>query len=149
MKIVSYNCQSIKSNSQSVQVLCKSYDIICLQETWLPLQEQNFLATIDKDFTFYGTSPVDLSTQLLTGRPYGGVAFLYRKGLVSGVTRVETSDARLLCIDINIVGNTLRIINCYLPYDNGDNDAEYVHYLAKIHNLLDDHPNNNGIAVGD
>nr|XP_027209908.1 uncharacterized protein LOC113803337 [Penaeus vannamei] len=129
------------SNYKSCKVIVKG-DLVAPAGTKL-------LATIDKDFTFYGTSPVDLSTQLLTGRPYGGVAFLYRKGLVSGVTRVETSDARLLCIDINIVGNTLRIINCYLPYNNGVNDAEYVHYLAKIHNLLDDHPNNNGIAVGD
>ena len=74
MKIASYNCRSIKLNTQSVQTLCERYDILCLQETWLPLQEQNYLASINKDFAFYGTSPVDLSKQLLAGRPFGGIA---------------------------------------------------------------------------
>ena len=52
-------------------------------------------------------------------------------------------------MDINIDDNVMRLINCYLPYDNGENDAEYIDYLAKIHDLMDDHPNNNVLVIGD
>ena len=149
LRLSSYNCRSVKQNIQSVRELCSSSDIICLQETWLPVQEQNFLANVDSMFSFYGKSPVDLSQSLLYGRPFGGVAFLYNKTLSNVITRIETNDDRLICIDIDINGNVIRLINCYLPYDNGTNDADYINYLAKIHELMDSHPNNNVLAVGD
>ena len=149
MQISTFNCRSIKSNVHCVRELCAKSDIICLQETWLPVQELNYLSHVDDNFSFYGTSPVDLSLQLLVGRPYGGVAFLYRKTLAASITRVPTSDDRLICVDINTNATTLRIINCYLPYDNSENDVEYVDYLAKIHCLMNDHPDNNVLTIGD
>ena len=149
MRISSYNCRSIKKNVHCVQELCALSDIVCLQETWLPVQELGYLGTIDNDFSFFGSSPVDLSQQLLVGRPFGGVAFLYRKSLALYVTRIQTSDDRLICIDINVDSQNFRIINCYLPYDTNENDADYIGYLAKIHCLMDDHPNNCVISIGD
>ena len=82
LKIISYNCRSIKSNLHCIKTLCETADLICLQETWLPLQELNFLNTISKEFSFYATSPVDLSSQLLVGRPYGGEHFYFAKILL-------------------------------------------------------------------
>lgn len=149
LKIVSYNCRSVKVNVHCVRELCTQADIVCLQETWLPIQELNFLNTIDENFAFYGISPEDLSSQLLVGRPFGGVAFLDRKSLSGFVTRIETRYERLICINLDVNSVCLRIINCYLPYDNGENDADVVNYLAKIHCIMNDHPDNNVIAVGD
>ena len=146
MRISSYNVRSIKSNTHCVRDLCSSSDIICLQETWLPVQELDYLSTIDRNFSSYGTSPVDLSREVLKGRPYGGMALLYRKELHSSITRVATSDERLLCIDISVSSMNLRIINCYLPYDNNDNSDVY---LTKLHCLMNDQPNNNVFVIGD
>ena len=101
MRISSYNCRSVKANVHCVRDLCSMSDIVCLQETWLPVQEMGYLGTIDKEFSFFGSSPVDLSKQLLVGRPFGGIAFLYRKNLAALITRNQTSDDRLICIDIN------------------------------------------------
>ena len=67
MRIKTYNCRSVRANVHCVRELCAESDIICLQEHWLPVQELNFLGTIDNDFAFYGTSPVNLSLQLLNG----------------------------------------------------------------------------------
>ena len=149
LRISSYNCRSIKCNVHCVQELCTTSDLICLQETWLPTQELGYLNSVDDNFSFYGTSPVDLTRQLLVGRPYGGVAFLFRKTLTPCIVRIETSDNRLICIDVKLQSCTLRVINCYLPYDDGTNDAEFVDYLAKIHCLMEDHPSNDVIVIGD
>ena len=149
LRITSYNCRSVKNTCFSVTELTHCSDVVCLQETWLPIQELNFLNTINSEFTYYATSPVDLSSQLLIGRPYGGVAFLYRKSLASCVQRVETSDNRLICIDMNVGCNCIRIINCYLPYSDGQNDAEYIDYLTKLHCLISDHSNGNVFVIGD
>ena len=62
---------------------------------------------------------------------------------------METSDSRLICIDLNIGDRNIRILNCYLPYDENDNIAEYVDYLAKIHCILEDHSNDYAITIGD
>ena len=113
MRIASYNCRSIKSNIHCVKELCERYDIICLQETWLPVQELGYLGTVNKNFSFYGSSKLDLSRELIRGRPYGGMAFLYNKSLADSVSRVETDDDRLLCIDVKIDSLSMRIISCY------------------------------------
>lgn len=83
-----------------------------------------------------------------TARPCG-ILFLCRKSLDNRERHIEASDARLLRLDINSGGSTPRVINWYLPYDNRHNDGEYAHYLAKIHKLLNDHPNNNAMVIGD
>ena len=149
MKISSYNCRSVKLNTHCVRDLCSTSDMICLQETWLPVQDLNYLSTIDTNFSFYGTSPVDLSQKVLEGRPYGGVAFLYRKELHTSISRIDTQDERLICIDINVSSMCLRIINCYLPHNTGNNVDDYIDYLTKLHNLMNDHPNNNVFVIGD
>ena len=149
LKFISYNCRSVKNCHYSLAELTRVSDVICLQETWLPVQDSNYLNTIDSEFAYYAVSPVDLSRQLLVGRPYGGVAFLFRKSLASCIQRVSTSSERIICIDIEIDGNCVRIINCYLPYSDGQNDAEYIDCLAKIQCLMSEQPNGNVFAVGD
>ena len=126
MRISSYNCRSVKLNVQSVRDLCAQSDIICLQETWLPVQELSYLSLIDRNFSSYGSSPVDLSHQVLDGRPYGGVAIMYRKNLHPCISCVPTTNKRLISIDVSIDSICLRLINCYMPYDNGRNIDEYL-----------------------
>ena len=35
LRIVTFNCRSVKKSTGAVQDLCKNYDVIILQETWL------------------------------------------------------------------------------------------------------------------
>jgi len=63
--------------------LCKSHDIVCLQEHWLLPGDLSLLCNIHNDFYGFGYSAVDVSSDMLIGRPYGGTAILYRKNLSS------------------------------------------------------------------
>ena len=47
LTLASFNCQSVRAHVTDVQELTQSADVICLQETWLPKQEQPFLGTIN------------------------------------------------------------------------------------------------------
>ena len=71
LRIVTYNCRSVKSSIGSVQQLCSNSDIVMLQEHWLLPDDVGFLSSIDADFVAFGSSAVDTQSNLLTGRPYG------------------------------------------------------------------------------
>lgn len=85
----------------------------------------------------------------MRGRPYGGLAFLFHEKIAPHVQPIPTSDERILCIDININDNCIRLINCYMPYYNGTNFDEYVNILGKINCLFNEHSNKYVIALGD
>ena len=121
---VTFNCRSIKKNIHIVRALCNKYDIIALQETFLPQQECHFLGSVHPNFNYVASSPVDLSQRLLRGRPYGGLASLFNEKIAPNIQVVPTSDERLLCIDIDFNDDCIRLINCYMPYYNGANLEE-------------------------
>ena len=72
--IVSFNCRGLSSSLLEIHELCKSYDVVLLQETWLAKQQLHFLSSIHDDFLFVGTSCMDLEDEVMTGRPHGGTA---------------------------------------------------------------------------
>ena len=59
--------------------LYNSHDIVCLQENWLLPTELDLLNNTHSDFFGTGSSAVDITDNLLVGRPSGGTAILYRK----------------------------------------------------------------------
>ena len=76
IKFLTFNCRSLRKNNHIVYNLCKKYDIIALQETFLPKQESDLLGAVHPSFQYVASSPVDLGKGLLRGRPRGGLAFL-------------------------------------------------------------------------
>ena len=149
--IVTYNCRSIKKNVHVIKDLCLKFKIIALQETMLPKQENNSMSSIHPDFEYVANSPVDLEDGILRGRPYGGVAFLFHRDISSRIKIIPTNNVRLICIDMNYCNNdeSVRLINCYMPYFNGNNTDEYIHILGEINNLFSEHDNEHVIALGD
>lgn len=77
--LCTYNCRSVKSSVIELQELCAKSDLVCLQEHWLLPNEVSLLSHISADFLAVGSSAVDTSEDILTGRPYGGTAILCRK----------------------------------------------------------------------
>ena len=78
LRIITYNCYNIKNNIQDICDLCNSYDLIFLQEIWLFQHELPLLSNICSDFEGFGTTAMDISNGIMSGRPYGGVAVLVR-----------------------------------------------------------------------
>ena len=81
IKMCTYNCHSIKNSWAEVQQLCADHDLILLQEHWLLPDELQILSDVHIDFLACGSSAVDIGSNILVGRPYGGTAILYRRTL--------------------------------------------------------------------
>ena len=81
LKVISYNCKSLKSSLQVLKDLCSICDVILLQETWLCDFELDICNNIHPDFYGQGITSVDTGEGILTGRPYGGLSILWRKSL--------------------------------------------------------------------
>ena len=60
-------------------------DILLIQECWLLPSNMQRLGDIHADYLFHGKSGMR-DTELLVGRPYGGVAILWHKKLVVNVS---------------------------------------------------------------
>ena len=122
LRICSFNCRSLKNSLVPVQTLCNSNDIVFLQETWLSKFELSMLNGIHPEFIGLGISAFDSSSALLAGRPYGGLAILWRKSLHPSVSAQTHSD-RIMQIDIMTEVCTVSLFNVYLPTDYHDIDS--------------------------
>ena len=149
LRFVSYNCNSLKSRRKEVYELCENADFVLLQEHWLRSDEIAVLKTIHPDFDAFGVSAVDIEKELLVGRPYGGVAILFRKCLLPYISQVEYKDPRIIAIKLcSDTCNTL-VACVYLPYDVSDNFELYVDYLGRLQMLIEQHDSSKVIIAGD
>ena len=148
VRIASFNCRSLKSSIDEIRQLCASYDVILLQETWLLDIECLKLDTISCDFYSKGTFSMDSSTDILCGRPYGGMAILWRK-TIAHFCSVTISEERIMGISIGSSLNKLLVLNVYLPYDDGTNRDDFVYYLSKIDSYIEDACTPYVVVLGD
>jgi len=81
---------------------------------------------------------VDISNQLLIGRPYGGTAILFRKKNLSNcVSTLEAYDPRLTAIRLTTNIGPVMLVCVYMPSDVGDLDCvlNYNETCSKINAL--------------
>ena len=147
LHIVSFNCRSLSSSLLEIQELCKSHDVILLQETWLAKQQLHSLSSIHDDFLFVGTSCMDLEDGVMTGRPHGDTAVLWRKSLTA--YPVSNVDKSIVGINIKCQNNSIIIINVYLPFNSPSNVEAYLKYLGALQILCEAQQSSNLCMVGD
>jgi exonuclease III len=94
-------------------------------------------------------SAMDTDAGIISGRPYGGIAILWRKSLGHLCKINDYNDSRLLGLSINIEGIEILIVNVYLPYYNGSNLNEYIDYLSRLHTIIDQHATSYVYVIGD
>ncbi|CAK1601199.1 unnamed protein product [Parnassius mnemosyne] len=104
LTLISFNCKSIERSFEDVRDLCEKADCVILQETWLLPWDIPILGKIHKDFGYTGNSAIDVGAEILRGRPYGGVAILWRKSVFQSVS-VITSINLIKTIVVLIVKN--------------------------------------------
>ena len=83
---------------------------------------------------------MDSSTQVLTGRPFGGLSIVWKKSLGERCNIVNLGDSRLLGIEVDINGINAMFINMYMPCDCADNEDEFLMYLGKINDFIESYP---------
>ena len=114
LRIVSYNCYGLKSSTVDLYELCYKYDIVFLQETLLFKHELNLLSKVHPDFEGMGISAIDDTCNILSGRPYGGLAILIRHKIRPKCDFVFYDDTRIMGIQIKNRDECLYIVNVYL-----------------------------------
>jgi len=100
LKLVTFNCRSVKSSINEVKQLCDSFDIIMIQEHWLLPHELSTLSAVHAEFMAVAKSAVNIERNILIGRPYGGTAILYRKDIANSITAVDSLDPRVCAVKI-------------------------------------------------
>lgn len=151
LSLCTFNCRSSKSSVDEIRQLCNNYDIVMLQEHWLLPNELNILSSIHPEFFAIAQSAVDISQDILVGRPYGGTAILYKKQLASIMSVVNTFEPRICAINIlTSVGPTL-FVCVYMPCDQGDADSveNYTSVCSKITALYAECDAVNLVIAGD
>jgi exonuclease III len=122
-----------------------------LQEHWLLPFELNILSDTHPDFLATASSAVNIASDLLKGRPYGGTGILYRRKLAKSINVVDINEPRLTAITIDTkLGPTL-LVNVYMPTDYGDAESleEYTDMCAKITALFHDNDSAYLSVIGD
>ena len=149
IRVATYNCRSVKTSMADIKSLCDNHDLVFLQETWLMPHEVTFLNSIHGEFHVFGNSAVRTSDGLLVGRPYGGLAVLWRKDLGHCITVIDYDDARLLGVTIKGPDMVSFILNVYMPTaDHGNHDI--IHdYLGKIQSIIREAGHSHVIVLGD
>ena len=150
LKIASFNCKSLKRSINAVEDLCTKNDIVLLQETWLTKQDLHLLKSVNQNFNGEGISNVDLCNGPLLGRPYGGLAILWKKSLDLSCSFLRYDDDCVigLEIDYNRNGNLL-LLNCYLPYECHENTEHFYQCLGNIASIINTSKCIHVIAAGD
>lgn len=136
-RLTTFNCKSVKRSIDNVRDICMNSDIVALQETWLLPHDIPFLGSISSDFEFTGNSAVDTSAGLLRGRPYGGVAILWRKGVFQNVSVIKCNSNRLAAIRVRSGDRFIIVFSVYMPTDSHENLPLFTEVLSEISAVME------------
>lgn len=152
----SYNLTGIKQAAKQEYIrgvaTRLNADIILLQETWLADGEADLLSVALPNYSHAATSGMDIHTDLLTGRPYGGVAICWHNCLSHCVKRVKVNSKRICAVLISLLdGVEILLCNCYLPCDtrNDTIDCEFEECIQELYHVANQHSDKLLLLGGD
>ena len=150
VRCATYNCNSVRNNSEVVKSLLKSCDIVFLQELMLNKKDLPLLDQFDENFKHIAFVYDRDNEGINEGRPKKGVAVFYRQELSSLVSPVFFNDC-IIGIVLTYENCKFLLLNVYLPCDlqNANSLDDYRHSLASIEDLVQEKNINNVIIVGD
>ena len=110
LKVISYNCFSLKKNVDLIKILLKKCDILMLQETLLTEDNISYVSNYDKDFTCSHTLSDDPRIKGLEGRQKGGLSIYWRKKYNKFITPILFSD-RIMYLKIKTDHTVTHLMN--------------------------------------
>jgi len=151
LQICTFNCRSVKNCLPVLRELCDRFDFILLQEHWLLPDELGLLNNIHEDFLSFGVSAVDVSRDVLVGRPFGGTAILYRKMYANRLHLIQSNESRITSMQIDTNIGPLLLATVYMPTNYGDNDSmeQYIECLSKLEAIIIDTDAAHVLIAGD
>ena len=154
VRLVSYNCNSVRKNAENVMKLLSENDIVFLQEIMLSKSDLPLLYDLDRDFDHIAYVKDRESEGINEGRPSRGVAIFWRKYLSKVISPLIYDDSIigiLLTDKNNNNNNKILFLNVYLPCDSQTTDAfdNYRNALARLEVILREQNVNNVVITGD
>ena len=137
IRITSYNCNSIRNNSENVKSLLDNSDILLLQEIMLEKRDLDVLNDFNKDFRHISFVKDRESEGICEGRPSRGVAIFWRANLSACISPVYVDDS-MIGIILNCEHFKVLLMNVYLPCDMQTIDAfdNYKQSLALLETII-------------
>jgi exonuclease III len=135
--------------------MCKSFDIILVQEHWLTTNDLSKLNNIDANFTSFGVSAMNsrLENGILLGRTFGGTAILVNANLLKHVIFIESDQefGRFVSIRFQKADVDIIITNVYFPYFKTSPDycIDCCLLIANIERICKDFPKSSILVAGD
>ena len=144
--IFGFNQTKIKYVSELLQ----SYSILLLQEHWMNNKQLSEFGNLFPGYCVHGISAID-DTQLLRGRPKGGVLIIYPDSLGSTVKYITSTSCRLCAMSMQIESFILFIFCLYMPCDINDKENlfEYETLLTEISTICIKYNGENVYIAGD
>ncbi|RVE46368.1 hypothetical protein evm_008991 [Chilo suppressalis] len=112
-------------------------------------KDVSFLGSIDPAFSFTGKSAVDTSAGVLRGRPYGGVALLWRSAKFSAVTVIPCRSDRLVAVKIVLSDRSFIVASVYIPTDKNENLTEFTECLSELNAIIESASVESVVILGD
>ena len=150
-KICTFNCRGFNlCKIKHIETLLANCDILLIQETWALPDQVGKLNRYFDEYNTYGVSGIN-ANELLYGRPYGGVSFMFKKSLSPHIEWVEMNCNRVCCIRLSTDMGHIYLFNVYLPCDttNHENLCEYNMVLTDIAKCCAENDVSNCIIGGD
>ena len=128
----SYNCNSVRNNSECVKELLYRNDVVFLQELMLNQSDLSISNDFNKDVEVIAYVKDREIEGIHEGRPSRGVAIFWKRSLSPFITLLKIDD-RMIAVILDVNGEKIMMMTVYMPCDLQTFDAldNYKHMLAK------------------
>ena len=91
---------------------------------------------------------MDVRDGICRGRPYGGLAVMWRKSL-GGCEIIDMPTPRIMCLQIRNKDNAIALFNIYMPCDGREHLDEYLHLLSFLSTAIEEREFTHIAMIGD
>ena len=150
LRFVSYNCHGYNdSKIPFMSQLLQQSDFCFIQEHWLANSQLHILNNIRSTHISHAISGFN-DEDIISGRPYGGCAILWRADLDAKVHFVTTNNKRICSIRVCNDKHKLLLISVYMPYELDSAAAdEFGSVLADITAITEQYSDHCFVTGGD
>jgi len=119
VNFATYNMRGLRQGKLQLLELCKTKDIIAIQEHWLSDHDLHLINNLHEDFFVVSRSAMTQKLQagLLVGRPFGRLALLVRKSICVNINMLGTDNkCRCMSVVVTLCSGFKLLVNVlYLP----------------------------------
>ena len=149
LRCISYNCESFLRNTEFVEILLSSCDVLLLQETLVTDHSINSYSIFDKEWKYIAV-PAERNNLNFYGRSSGGLVIYYRK-VYAKYIKPFYSTSRLMGARLCFDQSNVLLLNIYCPcdYRNAESFSLYQATMAELISVCESEKFDSVVVAGD